>query len=154
VISWDIDSIWNLVNTSKKYPEVVPILLKHLILPYSDRTREGLARSLAVPEAREAWPTLVAEYRKAPMGVGIIAPGDTKELKLGYKDGLACALSAIVTDATLGELIEIAKDREQGPSRVLLLSALKKSKSTTAKQALKDLATDPDLKVEITSWKN
>lgn len=151
-VNWNVESIWDLVNTSKKYPEAVPILLKHLLLPYSDRTREGLARSLAVPEATDAWPTLATEYRKAPMGMGIIAPGDTKELRLGAKDGLACALSATATEATMEELIDIAKDRTQGASRVLLLSALKKSKSVIAKLALEELAADPDLKKEIASW--
>lgn len=154
-IGWNAESVWDLVNTSKNYADAIPVLLKHLVLPYSDRTREGIARSLAVPEleVRKAWPTLVEEYRKAPMGWGIMAPGDTKEYLLGAKDGLACALSVAVTDETLEELISLAKDSNHGESRVLLLLALRKSKNPLAKRALEDLANDPDLKKEITSWR-
>ncbi len=126
-------------------------------MPYSDVTRETIARSLAVPEpeVQKAWPLLIEEYRKAPMGWGIKAPGDTKEYRLGAKDGLACALSAAVTDETLPELIALAKDRTQGESRVLLLSALKKrrNKNPLAKQAIEELASDPDLEKEIASWR-
>lgn len=153
----DVESIWDLVNTSKQYPKVIPILLRHLSLPYSDRTREGIARSLAVPEPeiRKAWPVLVAEYRRAPTGWGIIAPGDTKEFRLGAKDGLACALSVAVTDETLPELIALAKDPAQGESRILLLPALKKrrNKSAMTKQAIDELARAPELAKEIASWR-
>ena len=154
-IGWNVESVWDLVNTSTGYSEAIPILLKHLLLPYSDRTREGIARAVAVPEpaVRKAWPMLVEAYCNAYFGLGIIAPGDTKEYRLGTKDGLACALSIAVTDETMEELIGIAKDRSHGESRVLLLSALKKSKSALANKALEELASDPDLAKEIASWR-
>jgi len=154
-VGWNVESVWDLVNTSTRYAEAIPILLQHLMLPYSDRTREGIARVLAVPEpeVRKAWPILAEEYRKAPTGWGIIAPGDTKEYRLGAKDGLACALKVAVTDESLPELIALAKDRTQGESRLLLLRALRKSKNPLAKQAIEDLASDPDLAKEIASWR-
>ncbi|MFV8486303.1 hypothetical protein [Ralstonia pseudosolanacearum] len=156
-VGWSVESVWDLVNTSSPYPEAIPVLLRHLLLSYLDRTREGIARSLAVPEpeVQKAWPLLVEEYRKAPVGWGIKVPGDTKEYRLGAKDGLACALSVAVTDETLPELIALAKDRTQGESRVLLLSALKKrrNKNPLAKQAIEELASDPDLEKEIASWR-
>jgi hypothetical protein len=152
-----IQSVGDLIAMSERYEAAIPVLLKHLQMPYSDVVRETIARSLAVPEleVRKAWPMLVDEYRKAPMGWGIKAPGDTKEYKFGAKNGLACALSVAVTDETLPELIAIAKDRTQGESRVLLLSALKKriNKNPLAKQAIEELATDPQLEKEIASWK-
>lgn len=152
-----IQSVGDLIAMSERYEAAIPILLKHLRMPYSDVVRETIARSLAVPEpeVRKAWPMLVEEYCKAATGWGIKAPGDTKEFRLGAKDGLACALSVAVTDETLEELIAIAKDRTQGESRVLLLSALKKrrNKDPLAKQAIAELANDPDLKNEIASWR-
>jgi len=45
------------------------------------------------------------------MGLGIRALGDTREYRLGAKDGLACALSVIATDETLPELITSLKTR-------------------------------------------
>ncbi len=154
-VGWDVKSVWDLVNTRTKYTEAIPVLLKHLSFSYSDRIREGIARALAVvePEVRKAWPILVEEYHKAPMGWGLIAKDDTKEYRLGTKEALAITLSVAVTDETLPELIDIAKDRTQGESRVLLLSALRKSKNPLAKQAIEDLASDPDLKKEIASWR-
>jgi hypothetical protein len=152
-LGWNVNSVWDLVNTSDRYELAIPILLKHLALPYSDRTREGIARALAVPDARYAWPTLVVEYRKAPMGRGVVAPGDAKELPLHAKDGLAVAVSATATDATIEELIALARDPSLGESRVLLLRGIRKSKSPLAKRAIQDLASDPTLAKEIASWR-
>ena len=155
-IGFDVKSVWDLVNTSTDYSQAIPVLLKHLLLPYSDVTRDGLARSLAVrdPQVHKAWPILVEQYGGAPMGRGIVGPGDTKEYRLGIRDGLACALVAAVTDETLEELIDLVKDRAQGESRVLLLRALRRrSKKPLVEQALEDVKDDPDLKKEIASWR-
>jgi hypothetical protein len=150
-----IGSVGDLVTRSERYQAAIPVLLKHLLMPYSDAIRETLARSLAVPETavQKAWPILVAEYRKAPIGRGITASGDAKEYSLGAKNGLACALSAAVTDETLKELISLIKDRTHGESRLLLLSGIRKSKSILATQAIKEVASDPDLSKEIASWR-
>jgi len=149
-----IHSVGDLIGMSSRYDKAIPILLRHLQLPYSDAIKATIARSLAVPEeeVRKAWPILVGEYRKAPIGMGPIVYGDSAEFKLGAKDALACALSVAATDETLPELIELAKDPLHGESRLLLLTALRKSKSPMAKQALGELATDSVLKKEIASW--
>ena len=144
-IGWEVKSVWDLVNTSSPYPGAIPILLKHLTQAYSDRTKEGIARALAVPDARDAWPLLAAEYRKAPMG-------KENGIELGAKSGLAAALSAAATDDVIAQLAALAKDRSNGDSRLLLLSALRKSKRAVAKDALEELAGDPALQKEIASW--
>lgn len=152
-VGLNVGSVWDLVNTSERYQPAIPILLKHLLLSYSDRTREGIARALAVrePEVRKAWPLLVEEYRKAPIGRGVVAPGETKEFPLHAKDGLAVALSATVTDETIEELIALARDPSLG-GRVLLLTGIRKSKHPAAKKAIEELASDPALAREIASW--
>lgn len=156
-VGWDLKSVWSLSKTSSSYSKAIPILLKHLLLPYLDVVKEGIARALAAPEpeVQKAWPLLVDEYRKAPMGWGIKAPGDTREYQLSAKDGLASALSAAVTDKTLPELIALAKDRTLGDSRILLLSALKKrrGKNALVQQAIAELVNDSELQKEIASWK-
>ncbi len=143
---FEIESVWDLVNRSAPYPTAIPILLKHLKLPYTDFTRDALARALAVPDARFAWPIFAAAYREAPTHLE-----DGKEA--GAKDGLACALSATVTEGVIDEMVALAKDRSNGDSRLLLLRGLKKSKSAVAKQALEELASDPALSKEIASWR-
>ena len=49
----NISSVWDLVNTRKKYPpEVVPILVRHLSENYHEKNMEGIVRALAVKEAK------------------------------------------------------------------------------------------------------
>jgi hypothetical protein len=141
-----VTSVWDLVNTSENYTEVLPTLLKHLLLPYPDRIREGIARALAVKDATFAWPILVAEYCKAPIGM-------EDGLRMCAKDGLAAALSAIATEAVMKDLIALTKESSLGSSRILLLSALRKSKNPLAEKALQELANDPELSKEIASWR-
>ncbi|MET4800109.1 hypothetical protein [Bradyrhizobium sp. LB11.1] len=142
-----VNFLSDLIMRSVPYPAAIPVLLKHLVLPYSDPTLETLARILAVPDARYAWPILVAEYRKAPSGY------ENGARRRGAKDGLAVALAATATDSTIDELIALAKERSHGASRVLLLRALRKSRNAAAKQAIEELSTDPDLEKEIASWR-
>ena len=113
---------------------------------YSDRIKEGIARALSVPDAKNAWSLLVAEYRKAPEGV-------EDGIMLGAKDGLAVALSATATDGVIEQLVSLAKDRSNGDSRLLLLRALRKSRTAAAKEAIEELAKDPALQKEIASWR-
>jgi hypothetical protein len=142
-VGWEVNSVWDLVNTGKKYEEAIPVLLKHLVLPYSDRIRGGIARSLAVRYAPSAWPILVAEYRKEP----------TCDDQLGAKCGLAVALAATATRDVIEELATLARDRSQGISRAFFISSLKRSKTAVAKEALRDLASDPELRKEVLSLK-
>jgi hypothetical protein len=150
----NLQSLSDLINRSNDYDHAISVLVKHLLLPYSDVTRETLARALAMKSAAHTWPILVAEYQKAIVGRGIVVPGESEEFNLGAKDGLACALAATVTEATIEELIEIMKDPSHGSSRVLMVSALRKSKNHKAKEALEVLAFDPDLQKEIAHWQN
>lgn len=134
-----VASVWDLVNTSSSYQAAIPVLLAHLPRPYADRTRDGIARALAVPAAAQAWPTLLAQYRAAK--------NDSE-----VKSGLAAALAATCTENRIEELVGLARDSSNGSSRVLLLGRLRKSPSNAASQALADLPNDPDLRKEIASW--
>jgi hypothetical protein len=139
----DIHLVAELLTLRTSYSQAIPILLRHLLLPYSEATRETIARALAIrndPEVLKAWPILLAEYIKTPS-----VPGKSS----GAKMGLAVALSAVATDAVIGDVVSAAKERSNGVSRILLLSALKRSKNASAQQALIDLASDPELEKEI-----
>lgn len=138
---WYVESVWDLVNTTKPYAEIIPILLLHLKKPYSDRLREGIARALAVPEAIDVWQTLRTAYESSH------ADSDVKR-------GLAAALAAASDDNVIAELAEIAKNPKNGSSRLLLLRALRRSRSAIAIGALRILSIDPELSKEISSWKN
>jgi hypothetical protein len=144
-VGLEVNSVWDLVNASNPYPEAISILLKHLVKRYSDRTKEGIARALAVPDARGSWSLLAAEYCRTPQG-------EENGVRLGAKNGLAAALSATATDEVIEQLASLAKNRSNGDSRLLLLSALRKSKTAVARKALEELADDPVLQREIASW--
>jgi hypothetical protein len=64
-VGWPVESVWDLVNTSKSYPEAIPVLLQHLPRPYHKRTREGIVRALAVLEAEGlAGPAILRELQR------------------------------------------------------------------------------------------
>jgi hypothetical protein len=137
-----ISTVWDLVNTSAPYTAALPILLDHLKRPYSDGTREGIARALAVRATRPiGWSVLVDEFEKTELS------------KKRVKDGIAVALAGASDDTVISELIELAKDRRHGESRLLLLLGIKRSRLPEAKDAIKELASDPALSKEIASWK-
>jgi len=155
-----LSSVWDLVNAGRKRPSrtftmstdppealwdwleanngslatILPVLLDHLQQPYPDRVRAGIARALATPESKFAWPLLVRLYRQEQ--------GDWT------RDGLAVALANIADDDLLDELITLAKDPQNGKSRVLLLDALKRSSLPQARKALMEFGADPLLKKE------
>lgn len=131
----DVNSAWDLVNTSKPYPEALPILLDHLQRDYPAEIIDGIARALAVPPARFGWDTIVDVYRKAPENRA--------------KDGLAAALAAMVDDALWPELLELIRDRSNGPSRILLLTAVQYWDDDRADPVLAEFEDDPDLRIEV-----
>ncbi len=148
-----IASVWDLVNSRDGYPSFVPILMKHLQLSYSDRTRSGIARALAVPATSEYWDFVVQLYAEARDGKGPVFPGEETEFVLGFKEALACALSGSVTEETLPQLISLAEDPTNGESRVLLIGPLRHSKTAISVAAIEKLRQDPVLAKEINSWR-
>lgn len=130
-----VESAWDFVNTSDSYVGALPILVDHLQRPYPARILEGIARALAVREAKFAWEVLTRLYRDAT--------------ERDAKDGLAVAISVVADRELIDDVIALVRDPRHGQSRVLLLSALRRSKDPKARAALMDLASDPDLAKEI-----
>lgn len=128
-------SVWDLVNTPGSYPKAVPILLAHLPRPYPAAVREGIARALAVPEAKSGWDVLLLLYR------------DEQEPRA--KDGLAVAIAGAADDDVILDVIDLVRNVRHGPSRLLLLNALERSADGRARATLMELVTDPELKKEI-----
>jgi hypothetical protein len=133
-VGHEVKSVWDLPST-RHYPEAVPVLLEHLRRPYPDAIRDGIARALAVPEARPEWKVLTELYRE--------------EHGRRTKDGLAVAIAEIATDDVIRDVIDLSKDRKNGTSRLLLLSALEHSTDPRSRRALMELGADPELQKEI-----
>ncbi|MBS1814978.1 MAG: hypothetical protein JSS87_08910 [Acidobacteria bacterium] len=138
-VGWEVTSAWELVKTSTPYPEALPVLLSHLSRPYSTRIREGIARAMAVRDACIYWSTLRDLF--------------TREKEKEVRDALAVVLSAASNGSLITQLAELAKDPANGSSRLLLLRGLRRSKSPTARETLAELANDPALAKEISSWR-
>ncbi|HEV2135966.1 MAG TPA: hypothetical protein VGR47_17140 [Terracidiphilus sp.] len=141
-VGLQVDTVWDLVNTSSPYSNALPVLLDHLQRPYPDEVREGIARALAVRSTRPiGWRILVNEFCK------------TASSNKGVKDGLAAALSGASDNTVLPELVALAKDQRHGDSRLLLLIGIRRSRRPEAKAAVAELARDPVLAKEIASWR-
>ena len=126
-----VASVWDLVNTEGKYPGAVPILLDHLRRAYPERVREGIARALAVPEARKGWPILLEAFRE-----------ERDNTTLGVKWALALALGAAGTDAELDDVLPLLGDASLGRNRVPLLWILRRSRDPRSRAALQQLVDD------------
>jgi len=48
----DVTSVYDLVNTTRRYPHAIDVLFEHLQRPYPDPILEGIARALAVRDSR------------------------------------------------------------------------------------------------------
>src|SRR6185437_4141106 len=129
-----VSSVWDLVNTSNPYPELVPLLLDHLDRPYSDEVREGIARALAVREARIGWDKLVNLYLSEPAG-------GASHVKWALHLAIATAADVSVLDT----LINLVVDRRHGRDRAFFVDALTRIKDPRATAALAELRNDPDL---------
>jgi len=129
------ESAWDLVNSREPYTPAIPVLADHLQRPYSPGTKEGIARALAIREAKSEWDLLTRLYRE--------------EQNERVKDGLAVAVSAASHQEVIEDVIALARDPQYGPSRLLLLRALERSKDPRAHETLRDLKDDPDLEKEI-----
>lgn len=156
----DIGSLFGIPNLSlgrvgeldmRGIEAVVPVLVRHLKLPYSDAIKESIARALArrLPNIKDLWNTLLNEYMNAPTGLGFKVRGDTEAFRLSAKDGLACALAENATSDRIPVVIELIEDPLNGESRLLLLPALLKSSREDAKRCLEVLAKDPVFEKEL-----
>ena len=126
----EVDSVWDLVNTSNPYPDALPVLLKHLQQGgYPDRVMEGIASALAVKPAVFAWETLRKLYLAAQ------GPGE--------EEGLAVALTASATGEHLDELIALLRENSRGDTRIHFLSAIKRVGGKRGRQVLESLESDP-----------
>ncbi|TCV92073.1 hypothetical protein EC912_10865 [Luteibacter rhizovicinus] len=141
----DVELVQDLMNRPNNYVHVLPILAKHLQLPYSQLTREAISRTMAMREAHPYWDLFARLYKELP---------PTNSAERGRPDdGLAVALSSSMPKTKLLEMIDLLSDQGLGDSRVLLLRALRRSREPLAKEAIDRLKDDPALTKEIHSWR-
>ncbi len=129
---FDIESIWDFVNTNESYKEAIPVLLRHLTKEHHLRTREGLVRALTTPEARGiAAPTLIDLFLKER--------NPNSELK--WLLGGAIAETATLENAM--EVCNLIEDDSHGAGREFLPLALVHCPKPAAREYLKPLVEHP-----------
>ncbi|MBE9586002.1 HEAT repeat domain-containing protein [Mucilaginibacter sp. JRF] len=130
-----IDSIFDLANTYRPYPEAIAKLLDFLIRGVEDlRIKEGIVRALAVKEAVGiAGPVLLDEYHKTP-----------KEEML-YRWAIGNTISKVITTADVKKVISIVKDRSNCMSRQMFVIALGKFKSEEVENVLISLLDEDEV---------
>lgn len=117
-VGYRIRWIWDFVNTADSYPEAIPVLLDHLRRPYSDGTREGIARALSVREARgSAGPVIIQVLR------------ETEDADPQLRWALANALTIVATHSDRDNIQALIKNEECEEVR----NRLKRSIKTAAK---------------------
>jgi len=137
-VGLDLDTVWRLVNVPNTPEAAIPVLIRHLHGNYPARVREGIARALAVPEARPAWDILVSSFRAS----AIANDGDVSV-------GLACALDAMAVAADFDTIAELVAAPQYGEARGILVYTLAKLSRERARKILEPLKDDPDLAQNI-----
>ena len=126
----NVESVWDLVNTSDPYPAALPVLMEHLERGgYPDRVMESLGRALAVKPSVDFWDRLKALY---------LAPRCS-----GEQEGTAVALAASATPAQLDDLIGFLSLEERGQSRIYFIRPILRVGGDRGRQVVESLRTDP-----------
>lgn len=127
-----VDSVWDLVNTSEPYPAALPVLMEHLERGgYPERVMESLGRALAVKPSVAFWDRLKARWLDAR------DPGE--------QDGAAVALAACATKKQLDDLIEFLSVEERGESRIYFIRSIVRVGGDRGYEVLDSLRDDPVL---------
>lgn len=126
-----VNRVWELVETSARYPDAIPVLCDWLGRIDDPVAQGWVVRALGKPWAKAAWPALVAEFSKTP--------DDTLRWEIG--DSLAILWKHVPTS----ELVAIVGEPGWGAARMMPMKALAKKKDDEADAALAQAVADPEV---------
>ena len=118
------------------YSSAYPILVEHLRYPYMERTRDGIARALTVPDAFSvAWDAVRDEF---------LDNTDTKTT--GFKFALGNALAQQMDESVLPEVLAMVTDTRHGENRAPMVEILVEYRERDdVRQVLEALTEDPQV---------
>lgn len=131
LVGVNIQSVWDLVNTTNTYQAAIPVLVKHLGLTHEPRTTEGIVRALTTPEARGHAKPLIKMFLST----------EDSESELKWLLGSAIAETATAADAY--DIMGLIEDSRHGSGRQYLPLGLVHSPKDAATEILTHLASDP-----------
>lgn len=113
-VGFQVESVWDFVNTADKYPAAIPILLRHLMVPYGKRIEEGIVRALTVDYAGpEVFRELIRKFQE-----------QTDDSANSLKWVLGNAISEVATPADAETMIALATDPSHGEARDMITQRL------------------------------
>ena len=128
----DVESVWDLVNTSEGYSVAYPILARHLREQYAERNLEGIVRSLTRPDALGvAWDALRDRF--------IENGGQTPE---GFGFALGNALGEIMDESVLPDVLELVTEPTYGTNREVMVYYLVEYRDQPEVRRVLELLTD------------
>jgi len=138
-----VDSFEDMNRKPDNFKAGFPIILRHLECgEYSDLTKRDMAFVFATKDANEYWNKLTALYEST-------RSSKTSPL---FMEGLAQALAASYREPEIEKLIELSKDRRNGPTRMMLVYGLKRSRKIDVTELLIELADDPEIGKQVEEW--
>lgn len=139
-----VTSIWDLINEQgPRLDSAIPVLIEHLGIQYPDKVREGIARALANPKAKDYLDLFLAEFKRL-----------NSKTNPGAKSGFAVAIASVIGEERFDLLRDLLLDASHGDARILLLRALRQSSSWEAKSIVLELQKVPFFLKEIRSWRD
>jgi HEAT repeats len=133
---FDVKSVSELRISGVRYRNALPVLVRWLSRSGSTTEKEEIVRALSVPWAREgALAPLIEEFRTIPLS------SEPQEELLRWAVGNAIEL--LWDDARFDELIELARNKQFGKAREMVVLGLGRSRRPEAAEILLDLLEDP-----------
>ncbi len=129
-----VNSLSDLVNTKRRYPTAIPVLLDHLVLPYPYPTRESIARALTTREAADGYRVLLDQFRN-------LADSDDAA-QHGFKWALGNAISVVADKPNFDEVVDLVRDKSHGSTRDTMIWRLPWLNPLKAVAVLIDLLND------------
>jgi HEAT repeat protein len=134
----DVNSVFDLVNTRRPYPQAIPALLRVLPTVQDHWIKEGIVRALAVPEARGlAGRSMVAEFER-------IRPDEPPERQL-LKWAIGNTIEVIADSEIADDVIRLLRTPEHGKAREMLVLSLLRLKDSRVEDLLLELLDDSQL---------
>ncbi|MEJ5092352.1 HEAT repeat domain-containing protein [Sphingobacterium faecium] len=129
-----VNSVWDLVNTSERYADAIPILINHLKKDYHEKNIEGIIRALAVKEAvGKVTPYLITMYHQ------LTKDNDLLRWVIGN------TIYMTITQDDVKSILPIVQDKTNGTSRQMFVAALGKIKSEEVEDVLINLLNDDEV---------
>lgn len=130
-LGYNIAAIGDLRSAKVKYDTAVPVLVRWLPRVDDRYVKEDIVRTLSVPWAKAALPTLIEQYRTVE-----------DESGLGLRWAIGNALEVLADDTVFDDVVSLARDRRYGRAREMVVAALGNMRDSRAVALLLELITD------------